>query len=168
MRKEIEKKYLLGEKGISYATSAAPRSIYPCRGQKIRQGYLTPQDLKALWVESGHKPNFEISEARLRQQGIEFYLTFKSDGTIQRTEEEHCISPAFFQRYWPQTEGRRVEKMRIRTPYGKYSVEIDIYTDRDLITAEIEVPTLEEAQNLTPLGKDITEDPKYKNKNLAK
>lgn len=168
MKQEIEKKYLLGENGVSYATDAAPRNLYPCRGQKIRQGYLAPQDLEAIFAESGHKPGFEICEARLRQHGIDFYLTFKSDGTLQRTEEEHLISPSLFEKYWPRTEGRRIKKMRLRTSYGKYLVEIDFYTDRDLIIAEIEFPTRKEAEAHPLLGKDITEEAQYKNKNLSR
>jgi len=37
-----------------------------------------------------------------------------------------------------------------------------------LILAEIEVPSLEDAKRLKPIGKDVTDDEQYKNKNLAK
>lgn len=168
MTQEIEKKYLIGENGVSYATADAPRQLFSARGKKIRQGYFLPQDLEKVCTELGHTPSFKIGETRLRQQGLEFYLTFKGDGTLQRNEEEFPITQGFFQKYWPLTEGRRVEKTRISTPYRNYTAEIDIYQDRDLIIAEVEVPTLEEAEKLAPLGKDITEDKRYKNKNLAK
>ena len=49
-----------------------------------------------------------------------------------------------------------------------YTVEFDVYTDRDLIVAEIEVPSLDMLASLPVLGKDVTEDKRYKNKNLAR
>jgi|GEM_PF-2498941 len=52
--------------------------------------------------------------------------------------------------------------------YSPLTAEIDVYTDRELIVAEIEVPTIEIANSLIPLGKDVSEDSNYKNKNLAK
>ena len=168
MTQEIEKKYLLRENGINYATATAPRNLFPGRGQKIKQGYLLPEDLEKMYAELRHVPEFKAEEIRLRQKGLDFYLTLKGEGTLQRNEEELAISQGFFERHWPKTEGRRVEKIRLSVPYGKYLAEIDFYTDRDLIIAEIEVPTLEEAAQLIPLGKDVTEDKRYKNKNLAR
>ena|SRR3989338_181026 len=167
MTQEIEKKYLLRENGINYATAAAPRKLFPARGQRIKQGYLLPEDLEAICAELKHTPSFKADEARLRQKGIDFYLTLKGEGSLQRNEEELTISHGFFEKYWTKTAGRRVEKVRISVPYGRYTAEIDLYADRDLIIAEVEVPTLEEAQKLIPLGKDVTEDKRYKNKNLA-
>src|SRR3989338_11581216 len=167
MTQEIEKKYLLRENGINYATAAAPRNLFPGRGQKIKQGYLLPEDLEKICAELHHTPEFKAEEIRLRQKGLDFYLTLKGEGTLQRNEEERAVSQSFFERHWPKTEGRRVEKIRLSVPHGKYLAEIDFYTDRDLIIAEIEVPTLEEAAQLLPLGKDVTEDKRYKNKNLA-
>ena len=58
--------------------------------------------------------------------------------------------------------------MRIKKSYKNYVIDFDVYMDRNLITAEIEVPNLEEADKLVPLGKDVTDDPKYKAINLAK
>ena len=59
--------------------------------------------------------------------------------------------------------------MRLGVPYEHYIAEIDVYTDRqDLVIAEVEVPTKEIAYGLPALGKDITHDENYKNKNLAR
>ena len=53
-------------------------------------------------------------------------------------------------------------------PFEGHTAEIDVYTNRDLIVAEVEVPTLKDAEKLSPLGKDVTTDKKYKNRSLAK
>ena len=166
MKQEIEKKYLLRENGIGYETYAVP-SLFPGRGIKIKQGYLQKQDLDALCAEIQYKPEFEVNEARLRQEGLDFIFTLKGKGDIQRDEENIALSYVLFEKYWPKTEGARVEKVRVR-PSERREVEIDVYTDRDLVIAEIEVPTLEEAKKLVPLGKDVTEDERYKNRNLAR
>ena len=57
--------------------------------------------------------------------------------------------------------------MRIKHPTQGLEAEIDFYLDRDLVTAEVECPSIEIAEGLCPIGKDITEDKTYKNKNLA-
>ena len=63
---------------------------------------------------------------------------------------------------------RRVKKVRGKITYWGHTLEIDVYLDRDLIVAEIEVRNLSDIANLIPLGKYITNYPTYKNKNLAK
>jgi len=78
------------------------------------------------------------------------------------------IDKELFLEYWEHTEGKRVEKIRYEMQYLGNTVEIDYFTDRDLILAEIEVASEEDANSLEPLGKDVTLDKKYKNANLAR
>jgi adenylate cyclase len=73
---------------------------------------------------------------------------------------------------WPQTEGMRVGKKRIRIPTENVVIELDIYsgTLEGLKTAEVEFETQDEADAFTPpswLDREITQDERYKNKNLA-
>ena len=67
--------------------------------------------------------------------------------------------------------GRRIEKFRLvksYEPIPELNVEFDVFIDgRDLVLGEIEVPSLETLKLLKPLGEDVSEEPKYKNKNLA-
>ena len=51
---------------------------------------------------------------------------------------------------------------------GNHIIEIDVYTDRDLIVAEVEVGKVEELKEILAIGRDISDDPGYKNRNLAK
>ena len=85
---EIERKFLV--KSLPDLTGA--------RASRIRQGYLTgPAD---------------SVEMRLRQKDDSYFLTLKSDGDVVRIERESEITAEQFAVFWPQTDGRRVEKTR--------------------------------------------------------
>ncbi len=172
MPQEIEKKYLLWEDGIDYSTEALLKlysSIQDLRdevlnkGEPIRQGYMQIHAGEKLGESIGLKHDFQPDEARLRDKAGQFHFTLKGEGGLSRNESEEEISKKIFGEFWPQTKGRRIEKIRLEKPYDKHTLEIDVYTDRDLILAEIEVPTVEDAQRLVPLGKDVSEDERYKN-----
>jgi len=178
MGTEIERKFLLMENGQDYSAPqlmTISRSVEDLEldvfshGKSIKQGYLSMQDgirlardLGMVWTD------FSPSEARLRDKGGIFYLTLKSSGNLSRSEIEKEIPQGTFNIWWQLTQGKRIEKFRWAKPYEGHILELDVYLDRELIIAEIEVPSVEIAYSLIPLGKDVTEDPKYKNKNLAK
>lgn len=177
MPKEIEKKYLIKEDGREYAEegffhfcpsieSLVERVL--AHGKPIRQGYMPIRKGMDLAQELGLKIDFRIEEARLREIAGNFYLTLKSAGDFSRDEIEREILEKVFNEYWPYTEGRRVEKIRLELPHDSHTVELDLYTDRDLILAEVETLTITEAEELRPIGLDVTAVKKYKNKNLAK
>lgn len=170
MTKEIEKKYLLKENGISYELVfhfKNERNL-PKNNLYIQQGYMPIGPGKNLAQRLSLNTGFEIAEARLRAKGGKYFFTIKGEGTLSREEQEREIDEAVFQENWPLTEGKRIEKVRLDISYEGLTAEIDFYQDRDLVTAEVECPDIETAQRLKPLGKDITEDKRYKNKNLAK
>ena len=69
-------------------------------------------------------------------------------------------------------EGGIIEKRRYYMPYGKYTVEIDVYQRslEGLVVCEVEFPNEDEALSFVPpefFGKEVTSDKRYKNKNLA-
>ncbi len=177
MPKEIEKKYLIRENGREYAEEGLFR-LYPtiellaksvlAQGRPIRQGYMPIGKGMDLAHELRLDVAFRVEEARLREASGNFYLTLKSAGNVSRDEIEHEITKLLFDKHWSCTKGRRVEKVRLELPYDKHTLEIDVYTDRDLITAELEISTINEAEELQPVGLDVTTDSIYKNKNLAK
>lgn len=177
MAEEIERKFLLWENGVDYSASPL-KELYPAleelksgvlnQGTRIVQGYI-PLNLGLLLAEVlkmtlGSKPN----ETRLRRKGDKLYFTLKGNGSHAREELETRVSEDLFMNWWGFTQGSRVEKFRLEKPYGRYVAEIDVYTDRDLIIAEVEVPSLEIANSLVPLGRDVTGDSRYKNRNLAR
>lgn len=177
MGKEIEKKYLIREDGIEFATDALSQ-IYGSvgllekdvmkNGLRIRQGYLPYNTGMELAASLRLEITFDVDEIRLRKKSDKYYLTLKSQGGLSRSELETEISSLLFDKFWSKTSGRALQKVRLRKPCQGHSVEIDVYTDRDLIVAEVEVPTSKDAEELVPLGKDVSNDDKYKNKNLAR
>jgi CYTH domain-containing protein len=174
---EIEKKFLIYENDKSFATKNlneicssidALKEKVLKEGTKIQQGYIPIEKGMELAKKLGLHVTFEPAEARLRNKGGKYFFTIKGEGGTVRDELEVTIDQHTFQHYWSATEGKRVEKMRLKTPYEGQTAEVDVYLDRKLIVAEVEVGTLDEAERLKALGKDVTKDKAYKNKNLAK
>ena len=147
-RIEIEKKFLL--KNIPDLSS---EQYYD-----ILQGYL---------------PSQKDSELRIRKYGDRFLKTSKkSHVSGYREEIEEYISKEEFERLWPHTEGRRIEKTRYRIPFGDLIIELDIFSGKNkgLEVAEVEFDTEDKANTFVPpkwFGQDVTLDSKYKNVNLA-
>lgn len=174
---EIEKKYLIREGITEYFTEAfvlnyssidfLAREVFE-KGKKISQGYLEIDKGLHLAKMLNMAVDFEPKEARLRDKASRFYFTLKGEGNLVRSELGQEINSELFNEYWPETKGKRLEKFRLKKPCQRYEAEFDIYTDRNLIIAEVEVPTIADVKMLIPLGKDVTDDKKYKNKNLAK
>jgi CYTH domain-containing protein len=122
------------------------------------QGYLTGES--------------QGGEVRLRRKGGKFYETVKGVGSLTRTEYEIELTEAQFEVLWPATEGRRVEKTRYEVDHRELVIEGDIYHGQlaGLVTAEIEFADVQQSAVFAPpdwLGTEITEDARYKNKNLA-
>lgn len=118
------------------------------------------------------------AETRIRSFDNErFEMTVKSGGTVQRTEQTIKLPKDMFEVLWAQTNGIRVEKTRYKIPYGKHTIELDIYEGHltGLMTAEVEFNGRPEdaevkATTFEPpswFGRDVTKDRRYKNQNLA-
>jgi CYTH domain-containing protein len=100
-------------------------------------------------------------------------MTVKGDGTISRDEAEAPIPQWIFQLLWPRLSARII-KMRHSISYGDRTVEIDVFQAplAPLLMAEVEFPSIDVARAFEPppwLGKvrEVTDDPRYKNKTLA-
>jgi CYTH domain-containing protein len=110
---------------------------------------------------------------RVRRRDGRTWLTVKSGAGRVRVEEEIEIEPERFERLWPLTEGRRIEKARYEIDAGDELVlELDVYEGElgGLVVAEVEFDSEEAAEAFTPpdwLGPDVTEDGRYKNQRLA-
>jgi adenylate cyclase len=146
---EIERKFLVKE---------VPENIDSYPSEEISQGYLSVTD--------------NGTEIRLRKKGQGYFLTVKRGKGMKRHETEIQLLEKQFDVLWPQTEGMRVGKKRIRIPTENVVIELDIYsgTLEGLKTAEVEFETQDEADAFTPpswLDREITQDERYKNKNLA-
>jgi CHAD domain-containing protein/CYTH domain-containing protein len=148
---EIERKYLL-------------------TGLPERVKSETPAD-----IDQGYVPGEKVHE-RLRRVasrgGTKWYRTVKLGAGVVRQEIEEQVTETLFTAMWPLTEGRRVTKRRYRVPDGDLVWEIDEFTGRDLVLAEVELPNADVVPRppdwLAPyVTRDVTEDPTYLNINLA-
>lgn len=147
-RVEIEKKFLV--------TNIPSLSDY--EKTEILQGYLVSQ---------------KDNELRIRKMGESYFKTSKkAHPSGYREEIEEYISIGEFEKLWAQTGGKRIEKIRYKIPYQQFTVELDIFSglNKGLELAEIEFDSEESARDFSPpswFGQDVTDDPKYKNVNLA-
>jgi CYTH domain-containing protein len=147
---EVERKYLL---------RALP-DVQGTQPLEIRQGYL---------------PGTRLVE-RLREVksngSASWYRTVKSGAGLWRLELEEETTREVFTRIWPLTAGHRVQKLRYPVRVNGDTWEIDQFTDRNLVLAEIELPSAGTKVTLPPwleplVVRDVTGDPAYSNSRLA-
>jgi adenylate cyclase len=147
---EIERKFLVQQ---------APGRLDTHRSHRIEQGYLALAD--------------DGVEVRIRRYGRRAFLTIKSAGERARLEEEIEIDARRFGALWPLTEDRRIRKTRYLIPApGGLKIELDVFQGAlaGLVIAEVEFESAEAAAAFSPppwLGREVTDDPAYKNKRLA-
>jgi adenylate cyclase len=147
---EIERKFLVSE---------LPGDLERHRSAAIRQGYVAIEP--------------DGTEVRVRQRGERAELTVKRGAGRTRAEYELELDAGAFARLWPLTEGRRIEKTRYALPLdGGLTVELDVFTGElsGLATAEVEFASEADADAFgapTWLGREVTDDPRYKNQRLA-
>lgn len=147
--KEVECKFLV---------KSLPENLDQYPHEEISQGYVAI-------TEDG-------TEVRLRKKGDRYFQTIKSGGGKIRTETEIEITEDQFNSLWQTTEGRRLEKIRYRISHDDQTIELDVYRGQleGLISAEIEFDSSEASDQFVPpewFGKDVTDDRRYKNQNLA-
>ncbi|HEX9729038.1 MAG TPA: CHAD domain-containing protein [Gemmatimonadales bacterium] len=150
---EVERKFLL---------SAVPDGVeaMATRADEIHQGWIPGTRLRdRLRV--------------VRAEGTErWFRTLKFGAGIERVELEDETTRDVFEALWPLTEGRRVRKRRYHVPAEGSTWEIDVFQDRDLVLAEIELPTADTAVVIPDwmrplLEREVTGDAAYVNERLA-
>jgi CYTH domain-containing protein len=154
---EIERTYLLRRLPELPAASVA------CR---IEQGYLPPAEGKPETVEG------RIRRLTRPDGQVECTHTVKKGLGLVRSEQERVIDAEEFERLWPRTAGRRLKKTRHMVPERALLWTIDDFDDLDLVLAEVELPDAKTAVEipawLAPhVERDVTEEPEYRNYELA-
>lgn len=174
---EIEKKFLLMDTKKDYTDRKIGLELYNevlRHGKEIKQGYIanSPKNaplIAAMIWDFGMVINFRFDNVRLREtDGEYFYATIKGKGKIKQREEEVEISRANFKKYWSASIHRRVIKKRLVKKINNRLFEIDAFTDRFLLLAEKEVSSEALLFMVPKIGKDVSNNSKYSNKNLAK
>jgi CHAD domain-containing protein/CYTH domain-containing protein len=149
---EIERKYLLSD--LPAEARAAP----------------------AVEIEQGYLPGERLTERlrHLRDNGSERWVrTVKLGSGTVRTEVEEETTHEVFAALWPLTDGRRVRKRRYALVDGPLTWQIDEFLDRDLVLAEVELPSanvvVEPPTWLAPLVvREVTDEPDFANATLAR
>ena len=149
---EIERKYLL---------RAFPERARSAPARDIAQGYL---------------PGVRLVE-RLRRTDDggqrRHFRTVKLGTGMTRVEIEEECSAELFDALWPLTDGRRLRKVRHLVPDGALTWEVDRFTDRDLVLAEVELATADQEITVPEwlqavLIREVTGEDAYVNSNLAR
>jgi CHAD domain-containing protein/CYTH domain-containing protein len=151
---EIERKYLL--RGLPELPGGAGR-----RTLEIEQGYIP-----------GERVRERIRRVRENGRGT-WYRTMKLGMGLERLEFEDETTAEIFDAMWPLTAGHRLRKRRHVVPEGELAWEIDQFLDRELVLAELEIPSAETPVTvpdwLAPyVVREVTGELEYLNSTLAR
>ena len=143
---EIERKYLIKQ---------VPENLASYPFHEIEQGYLCTEPV-----------------VRIRRQDEDYYLTYKSKGLMIREEYNLPLTKDAYFHLREKIDGRLISKRRYLIPLDPYTIELDVFRSPkdDLILAEVEFPSEEEALHFTPpawFGKDVTNSSLYHNSHLS-
>ncbi len=147
MGKEIERKFLVKE---------FPADLEEYEFHELEQGYLNTAPV-----------------VRVRKEDETYYLTYKGKGFIEREEYNLPLTEDAYLHLIEKADGKIISKRRYLIPFGNYTIELDIFHEpfKPLIIAEVEFPSLEEANAFLPpewFGEDVTGDYHYSNSYLSK
>ncbi|WP_396205406.1 CHAD domain-containing protein [Gemmatimonas sp.] len=150
---EIERKYLL--RGCPPVARAVP----PVR---IEQGWIPGQALRER-LRRRYAPDGSVS----------CWRTVKLGPAEARIEVEEATPTALFDAMWPLTRDARIRKDRHAVPHGSHIWEIDVFLDRDLVLAEVELGAVSDQVTIPPwlapyVECDVTGDPAYFNAVMAR
>jgi len=148
---EIERKFLVD----------SPPPLDAAESSAIEQGYLAIT-----------RPGGDGDEVRLRRRDDQLTLTVKRGGGLVRDEAEIELDPGAFDRLWPLTEGRRLQKRRYLIDAGELTIELDVYAGalEGLLVAEVEFADEDAAAGFQPpewFGREVTGKSEYLNETLA-
>lgn len=150
---EIERKYLLSE---------VPPEVVAAPSKQLVQGYLPGERL----IE-------RLRKVVAADGTVTCFRTVKLGAGLVRVEVEEETPEELFRKLWPMTRGRRVSKRRHYLQEGERTWEIDVFLDRTLVLAELELGSAEEQVTLPAwlapyVVREVTDEPEYVNARLAK
>ena len=147
---------------------------------EIERKYLI-KDINTLPINLKDYPHHEIEQAylntepviRVRRQDDAYYLTYKSKGLMAREEYNLPLNKISYEHLLAKADGNILTKTRYEIPLNDHlTIELDIFHGKfeGLILAEVEFPSMEEAENFTPpeyFGEDVTFSTEYHNSTLS-
>lgn len=111
---------------------------------------------------------------RVRREGEEYVLTYKSGGLMMREEYNLPLNQEAYEHLLKKADGIVISKTRYILPEKDgLRIELDVFHGKydGLLLAEVEFPTKEAANAYCPpewFGDDVTYSTKYHNSNLSK
>lgn len=147
MGMEIERKYLIKELPVNLDTYDY---------HIIEQAYLTTEPT-----------------IRVRKEDEKYYMTYKGSGLLSREEYNLPLTEEAYATLKSKADGNIITKKRHLIPYGKYTIELDVFEEpfAPMIVAEVEFPSEDEANSFAApdwFGTDVTDRPEYKNSYLSR
>ena len=147
---------------------------------EIERKYLI-KDINTLPINLKDYPHHEIEQAylntepviRIRRQDDSYYLTYKSKGLMAREEYNLPLNKISYEHLLEKADGNILTKTRYEIPLNDHlTIELDIFHGKfeGLILAEVEFPSMEEAESFTPpeyFGEDVTFSTEYHNSTLS-
>ena len=111
---------------------------------------------------------------RVRRQDEEYILTYKGDGLLAREEYNLPLNKEAYEHLLTKADGNVISKKRYLIPLNDHlTIELDQFYKpmNDLLLAEVEFPSLEEANTFVPpewFGEDVTFDTAYHNSTMSR
>lgn len=120
-------------------------------------------------IEQGYLSTSPV--VRIRKKNDKYILTYKGSGLMAREEIEAALTKEAYEHLLEKIDGYPITKRRYMIPYESYTIELDIFEGhmKDLIMAEVEFPSVEEADAFVApewFGEDVTSDRRYHNSNM--
>lgn len=144
---EIERKYLVKE---------IPKDLEQYPKLEMEQAYLCTEPV-----------------VRVRREGEEYVLTYKSKGLMVREEYNLPLTKESYEHLLGKADGTVITKTRYRIPEKEgLTIELDRFHGKyeGLLLAEVEFPTEEMANQYCPpewFGEDVTMSKEYHNSTLS-
>jgi CYTH domain-containing protein len=134
---------------------------------EIEQGYLPDATSNGPQFPEGRLRRIRTNDGRVRC----FHTVKRGDGLV-REETEREIDEREFERLWPLTQGRRIEKTRTRVSEGGLIWEVDRFHALPLVMVEVELPDVRAKAPLpawlaSHVLREVTDDPRYRNAAIA-
>ena len=120
-------------------------------------------------IEQGYLSTSPV--VRIRKKNDKYILTYKGSGLMAREEIEAALTKEAYEHLLEKIDGHPITKRRYMIPFERYTIELDIFEGhmKDLIMAEVEFPSVEEADAFVApewFGEDVTSDRRYHNSNM--
>lgn len=120
-------------------------------------------------IEQGYLCTHPV--VRIRKKNGKYILTYKGSGLLAHEEIEAALTEEAYNHLAEKIDGYLITKRRYLIPLDPYTIELDVFAGHmdGLIMAEVEFPTVEEADAFTApdwFGDDVTNDRRYHNSEM--